>query len=816
MNQLINCNNITNRQLHKFGGSSLSNAICYKRIANIISICSKPGDIIVVSASNNTTNQLINWVKSHKNNNNIESNKIKKDICKFQCDLINNILFPKNIENLYLKFISDINRLSNIINGLITENIYSEIIGYGEIWSARLLSSFLQQENINSTWLDSRKFLVAERIAQPIIDKKQSYELFEPLLSKYSLSHRIVITGFICRNKSGETVLLGRNGSDYSATQIGILANVKKITIWSDVNGIYSADPHKVKTAFLLPIIHLDEANELARLSSSVLHTRTLQPIINSDISLVLRCSYNPESEYTKIEKTSYDNMNSKIITSNNDICLINITILEKNNFSKIYKQISNLLTQYHTQSLLTIVNENIQLIQLFYITEIAKDIMTLLTNSLVSAKIFLKRGFSLIALVGIGVSKHLLYNKCFNTILKDNSVKFFCKAKTNISLIAILYDNDIKQIVQKLHDILFQTKKNVGLVLFGKGNIGSKWLDLFALEKNKLSLRTNCNFFLSGIIDSRRSLLNYKGIKLNEALIQFTQNATNKSYESIFSWMKTHPYDELVILDITSSQIIADQYINFANYGFHVISANKLAGSSEVSNYNKLCDTFFKSGSYWLYNATVGAGLPINYIIKDLVNSGDKILSINGIFSGTLSWLFLKFNDQITFTNLLKKAWQKGLTEPDPRIDLSGIDIMRKLIILIREAGYNIEPKDIKVKSLIPYCNYNTSLDDFFKNETEEINYRMLKYFENANQSKSVLRYTANFNYINNHAYVGLENVQYNNPMANLLPCDNIFILKTLWYKDNPLIIRGPGAGKNVTAGAIQSDINKIAQLIK
>lgn len=228
---------------------------------------------------------------------------------------------------------------------------------------------------------------------------------------------------------------------------------------------------------------------------------------------------------------------------------------------------------------------------------------------------------------------------------------------------------------------------------MFGKGNIGSRWLELFAREQSTLSARTGFEFVLAGVVDSRRSLLSYDGLDASRALAFFNDEAVEQDEESLFLWMRAHPYDDLVVLDVTASQQLADQYLDFASHGFHVISANKLAGASDSNKYRQIHDAFEKTGRHWLYNATVGAGLPINHTVRDLIDSGDTILSISGIFSGTLSRLFLQFDGSVPFTELVDQAWQQGLTEPDPRDDLSGKDVMRKLVILAREAGYNIEP---------------------------------------------------------------------------------------------------------------------------
>ncbi len=272
--------------------------------------------------------------------------------------------------------------------------------------------------------------------------------------------------------------------------------------------------------------------------------------------------------------------------------------------------------------------------------------------------------------------------------------------------------------------------------------------------------------------------------------------------------------YDEAVVLDVTASKELAQRYVEIAQQGIHLISANKVAGSADSQYYHQVQDAFAKIGRHWLYNATVGAGLPINHTVRDLRESGDEIVALSGgIFSGgTLSWLFQQFDGSVPFNDLVDLAWQQGLTEPDPRSDLDGSDVMRKLVILARESGLDIEPDSVKVESLVPEELRELSLDDFFDNGallSEILQERLTK----AQRNDQVLRYVARLEK-NGKATVGVEALSREHALANLLPCDNIFAIESKWYKDNPLVIRGPGAGREVTAGAIQSDLNRLAGL--
>lgn len=799
------------KQLHKFGGSSLADARCYQRVAAIMADYSQPGDLMVVSAAGSTTNQLIGWLKLSQSDR-LAAHQVQQALRRYHSDLIAGLLPAEYAEPLIATFIRDLEKLAALLDGAITEAVYAEVVGHGEIWSARLMAAVLSQRDIDACWLDARDFLRAERAAQPQVDEGKSWPLLQTLLAQHP-HQRIVVTGFISRNEAGETVLLGRNGSDYSATQIGALAGVNRVTIWSDVAGVYSADPRKVSDACLLPLLRLDEASELARLAAPVLHTRTLQPVSGSDIDLQLRCSYQPEQGSTRIERVLASGTGARIVTSHDDVCLIEVQVPERHDFAALHKEVELHLKRAQLRPLATGIHPDRQLLQLCYTSEVVNSVFQLLQDAGLPVHLQLREGLALVALVGAGVTRNPLHSHRFWQEIKDQPVEFVWQSEDHISLVAVLRVGPTQSLIQGLHQSLFRAEKRIGLMLFGKGNIGSRWLELFAREQEALSARTGFEYVLAGVADSQRSLLSYDGLDASRVLAFFDDEAEARDEESLFLWMCAHPFDDLVVLDVTASTPLAQQYLDFASHGFHVISANKVAGASDSQTWRQIRDAFAKTGRHWLYNATVGAGLPINYTVRDLRDSGDTILAISGIFSGTLSWLFLQFDGTVPFTELVDQAWQQGLTEPDPRVDLSGQDVKRKLVILAREAGYNIEPDQVRVESLVPAGCEAGSIDDFFEHG-EALNDQMLQRLEAAQEMGLVLRYVARFD-ASGKARVGVEAVRPAHPLASLLPCDNVFAIESRWYRDNPLVIRGPGAGRDVTAGAIQSDIHRLAQLL-
>ncbi|MDG2632538.1 bifunctional aspartate kinase/homoserine dehydrogenase II [Vibrio parahaemolyticus] len=797
------------RQLHKFGGSSLANPECYLRVADILKEYSAENDLVVVSAAGKTTNRLIEFLEGLDKDGRI-AHEALQGLRQFQSELIESLLEGEVQTQLLASLRDEFSTLAELAAPL-TDAQKAAVLGHGEVWSSRLLAALLSQQNVPAVAQDARAFLRAEAGTQPEVDRARSYPLIKEALAQHS-HKRVIITGFMAQNEAGETVLLGRNGSDYSATVIGALAEVTTVTIWSDVAGVYSADPRLVSDACLLPLLRLDEASELARLAAPVLHSRTLQPVAQSTMDLSLKCSYQPESGSTRIERVLASGRGAKIITSLDEVLLIQLSFRHGHDFNKTQSDVLKSLQRAQLEPLSYEAQADQQKLRLAYTAEIATGALKYLQDLAVEAEIKLKEGYSLVAAVGAGVTKNA--NHCFGFYqkLKHATVEFVSETESGLSLVAVLRRTDTEALVQLIHSQLFQAQKRVAVALCGKGNIGSSWLNLFATQKTELEKRHGMSFDLVAVVDSQTYWFDEKGIDAAAVADRFDE----ESIENDGAWLSRlgdlQSYDEAVVLDVTASKELAQRYVDIAQQGIHLISANKVAGSADSQYYHQVQDAFAKIGRYWLYNATVGAGLPINHTVRDLRESGDEIVALSGIFSGTLSWLFQQFDGSVPFNELVDLAWQQGLTEPDPRADLDGSDVMRKLVILARESGLDIEPDSVKVESLVPEELRSLSLDEFFDNGallSEILQERLTK----AQRDEQVLRYVARLEK-NGKATVGVEALPREHALANLLPCDNIFAIESKWYKDNPLVIRGPGAGREVTAGAIQSDLNRLAGL--
>lgn len=454
------------RQLHKFGGSSLASPEGFRRVACILKTDSGAEDIIVVSAAGKTTNALIEWLSLFEKDS-AAAQKALENLRFYQQNLIENLIEKNQKQALVRALFDDLNAMEKEIKSTLDDPQRAWAQGFGEVWSARLLCALLNQMNMPAIECDSRSFLRAKRSAMPEVHCCAS----RPLLNKKLLQcdgHRVVITGFMAQNNQGETVLLGRNGSDYSATVIGALADVSCVTIWSDVPGVYSADPRIVSAASLLPRLRLDEAGELARLGASVLHTRTLQPVAGSCIKLHLRCSYDPQLGSTRIEHVLASPPGAKIITSLENVSMLEMDVPLTSDFQAVQLEIDALLTRKQLQPLAASSTQDQRSIQLIYTSEMVSSVLHFLQNAGIDAQFRLAEGYSMIAAVGVDVTLNSAHCHAFYQQLCGQPIEFICESKKGLSIAVILRKANIQALLVNMHGALFPVKQEVDLVAVG------------------------------------------------------------------------------------------------------------------------------------------------------------------------------------------------------------------------------------------------------------------------------------------------------------------------------------------------------------
>lgn len=793
------------RQVHKFGGSSLADPACYRRVAGLIEQQAGLHPLVVVSAAGKTTNRLLELMDLVAAGDHAAADALAV-LQGYQQGLIDGLLEGERRQRLSTQLASDLQQIGRLLESRLDAYQRHAVLAHGEVWSARLLAALLAERGSQAAWLDAREFLLAEEAALARVDLLVSRQRLTEQLGRLG-EQTVVITGFIAADAQGRTLLLGRNGSDYSATLIGALAGAEATTIWSDVAGVYSADPRQVKAARLLERLSLAEANELARLGAPVLHSRTLQPLLDSDQRLSLRCSYDPEGGATHILRKQALVKGARIVTSVEQVALIELKILPQVPYAEAVGEIEALLARHQLSPLTFHQQPDRKLLRLAYTPETVSGAFALLQDSQLEGgftALSERDGYSLVGLVGAGVCDNAEQCHRFYRLLADQPLEFVQTGRDGLSLVALIREVTLEPLLLALHESLFGQVRKVGVVLFGKGNIGSQWLGLFARDQARLEAAHQLQFTLYGAFDSRGGVFSEEGLDPVRLLEQFEPQAYD--WPTLQQQLEQHPFDHLVLLDLTASNELSRRYPEFAQLGAHLITANKFAGAAEAEFFQKVKQSFAERQLYWGYNATVGAGLPVQSSIQMLQQSGEKVQGISGIFSGTLSWLFQQYDGSVPFSTLVERAWQRGLTEPDPREDLSGQDVRRKLLILAREAGFELEPEHISLKGLVP-PGLKAVKPEQFMERLSELDDILLDELEEAQSQGKVLRYVARLER-NGSARVGLEALDPHHVFANLRPCDNIFAIETDCYRLAPLIIQGPGAGREVTAAAVQADL--------
>ena len=784
--------------VHKFGGSSLANAQCILRAVDIIRQNCQLNDIIVVSANGKTTDCLFSLLAL------AESSDFTDALVELehqQTLLINELLNEKSTKQLTQLLSADIAQLSQWLSSDLIQH-RNDILAYGELWSARLLSALLNEKICPSNSVDARDFLVIDNEQECAVDHALSSAQLKTHLQFGKLA---VITGYISKDNRGKTCTLGRNGSDYSATIMASLVSAFNVTLWTDVDGIYSADPRVVPNARKLHRLPNGVAKELGRLGNPVLHAKTLTPLVNESLShhchLHVASSFDAQVSGTEIGKFGHIAKQELSVTYLNDLILAQSTIFigdaGADLFEKALIEFSPICAD--DKQGFIVINQNQQ-----------KNLSHWLASHDVEVTF---RPVAIIATVGHKVAQRGDIKARFKRSLKSAQPLWLVSSENNHSVIAILSEPCSTELLNNVHHDIIKDSRHIGLVIAGLGNIGERFIELLPAQLNRIYALENIH--LVGLLSSKKALISNDGIDVSQAMSVFKQEAKAYDHQQLLSWLSNHPYDELIVVDITPSEDFSLLYQDFFTQGIHVIGANKWAASSDTAHYNKLIKTADKNNSLWLGNTTVGAGLPINYAIEDLNNSGDEITAIAGIFSGTLSWLFETYDGSTAFSTLLLDALAQGITEPDPREDLSGRDVQRKLLILARMAGFELSLDDIDCKNLVPFALQDISTEEFLS-RANELDDFFASALTDANSKACCIRYVARLS-VNNagriEAQVSLEVLPLNDAFASLTPCDNIFQISSHWYQENPLIIRGPGAGRDVTAGGIHSDLVNICQ---
>lgn len=775
-------------KVHKFGGTCLATPESIAAVTKIIQSEVEAGDLVVVSANGNVTNWLLALIEGGIVSGENSSGKLL-------LDYFNHLQQGVGFSTTILEQINE--NIKSICQTIEQGNFsQSEILAHGEAWSSLILSDVLNRQGCKAEPVDSCRCLkLNTETYQYPFDQVFADDALSEIYNR-DLDTIFVVTGFVALDRKLKKTTLGRNGSDFSATALGYLVNSPSITIWTDVNGIYTADPKIIPQPLLVDSLTLCEAQALSELGANVLHEKTVLPLLSYKGRVYIKSFEQSETAGTLVSQDITPTNRVKTITFKpklHKVCVHSIDELQARRIQKklAEKSVASYVNGYDiTQHKLT-----------FYIEKSDVFTVTSTIKALQHYPSVLLSNMTLISLVGQNIRQDKRIIERFIRRLSGFDTQEIHYPNNSHSLSVVIDDDHAESLLRDLHTSFFYQEPTVPIVVLGYGNIGKKFVELIEQGRQRLGQELNRDIQVLAVANSKRFAVDQNGLDLSQVESLLPQGEDNGS-DQIFNCLEQYAGRELIVVDATASKEISERYHSFAANKWHIISANKIAASDKT--FAKAVEAELKQHRrIWKKNTTAGAGLPIQAMIKNLQEAGDQIEQVSGIFSGSLSWLFSEFNGSESFTELLKVAESNAYTEPDPREDLSGNDVIRKIRILAQQLGFEDAPEDFE--PAISDELLEGSLDEFWQKE-EAINQYYQSLLEKAQADNTLLRYIATLT--PNKLSLKLEFIDKTHPFASLNPCDNVFQVESAWYKANPLIIQGPGAGREVTAGGVLNDL--------
>lgn len=809
----------------KFGGTSVANAENILRCLGIIrQKKEKEPVIVVVSALGGVTDMLLSAAVSASQ----KSEDYKSILPRLETRHIDAIkaLVPVTGQSAVLSHAKrELNRLETLLDGCyllgeLSERTKDLILSFGEVLSSYIISEVLKAQGEDATLADSRELIKTNsRFGKAVVN----FQVTNKLIFDYFEANGndiVVMPGFIAQSADGYTTTLGRGGSDYTAAIVAAALEVPSLEIWTDVNGIYTANPKLVKQAEPIPYITFEEAMELSHFGAKVLYAPTIQPILNKDITLHIKNTFEPEAHGSTVSKVPEVKSSNPIrgISNVDDITLITlegpgmvgVAGFSKRLFEVISKENINVIfiTQASSEHsiCLGIAETEAEKAKAAIDAEFSFEIQ--------QEKIYpaiTENGLSIIAVVGENMKNHQgLSGQMFSTLGRNNiNIRAIAQGASERNISTVISSKDVKKALNTLHETFFEEATvQLNLFVMGVGNVGDKFISQIHRQAQYLRDNLHLNVRIAGLANSRQMFFDEEGIDLENYKLLLTTGEPTDAHNFI-SKIKTLNLRNSIFVDNTASHDVAATYADFLRNSIGVVTCNKVACSGPFENYKLLKNLSRKYNAPFLFETNVGAGLPIIDTIKNLVASGDRVHKIQAVLSGSLNFIFNNFDESNAFDKVVQQAMKEGYTEPDPKIDLSGIDVKRKLVILIRESGYEFEIDDIKTKPFLPEeCMTTTNNDDFLQSLRDQ-----KTYFDNLYQQAKAqyckLKFVASFK--KGKAKVSLQMIPADHPFYNLEGKDNIVLFYTDRYKDQPLIIKGAGAGADVTASGIFADVIRI-----
>ena len=813
----------------KFGGSSVGSVESISKLLQIIEKeeCGSEMPVVVLSAMSGVTNLLSEM--AYKAEKGIALTDDLKNLEERHFHMIKELLAVSKQNPVFTKLRILFNELEDILHGVmilgeLTPRTRDLILSYGERCSAFMISKIAGQKHDDDLFVSAADLIKTD---SNYGQARVNMELSELLIRDFYQNNSdkvIFITGFIASNEDGRITTLGRGGSDYTAAIIASALNAEEIEIWTDVNGMMTADPRMVKKAFSLPELSYTEAMELSFFGAKVIYPPTMIPAFLKKIPIVIRNTFEPEFPGTVIRQNCENsNLAIKGISSINDISIINIEgsgMVGKAGFSgRLFSLLAReqiniiLITQSSSEHSITFAihpadaeKAHQLIVQEFELELLAKKM---------EAPVF-EQNLSVLAIVGENMKQTPgISGKLFHALGRNGiNVRAIAQGSSEYNISVVIDRADLNKGLNAVHDAFFvNLNKTLHLFCVGTGNIGATLFRQLLAHQEFLQKHNGLQIKVVGISNSRKMIFDEEGIDF-ENWEELLQNCGEKADLSSFvQKMKEMNLPNCVFADNTASiQPIAFYHEIFSS-NISIVTCNKIGNSGSLDQYKLFRDTARLHGVDFFYETNVGAGLPIVKTLKDLMLSGDRILSIEAILSGTISYIFNNYKGDISFHDVVKQAQEKGYTEPDPRDDLRGTDFMRKMLILARDAGYELEAKDVIIENMLPQpCLDAQSVDDFYLALKEE--HAFFEDMKNKSEmDKKVLRYIGKLEH--GQVKISLQMVDDAHPFYALSGSDNIISFSTERYSERPMVVKGPGAGAEVTAAGVFADIVNVGAKI-
>lgn len=807
--------------VHKFGGTSVASAERYQNALKIlrgIAAQEKTDQktAIVVSAMSGVTDALIRLVDLARSRQEAYLNELDRLVDQ-HLGTIKELLSAGRRTPLDEIIRADAEDIREVLRGVYLARFSSErvtelIAGYGEVWSAQIMNALLQSEEMDSAWLDARKVLTVEPLETSVhIDWNRSSSQWSDWEKAHPRQNWIVITGFIASTPEGIATTLKRNGSDYSASIFGSLLKAQSIVIWTDVDGVLSADPKLVPEAVPLSELSYQEATELAYFGAKVVHPSTMAPAIEQKIPIWIRNTFNPSHPGTKIHSgtplsSTEPQKEVKGFATVQQMALVNLEGTGMVGVPGIAQRLFGALREVGV-SVVLISQASSEHSICFAVPDVQSKLVKETVEKAFMAELQDKRiqsvtvipGCSILAAVGDAMAHTPGVSGRFFRALGHAGVNILAIAQgsseRNIS--AVISGADSKKALRAAHAAFFLSRQTLSIGVVGLGNIGATFLKQLAVESSRLKGDFNIDLRIRGICNSKKMLLSDPPLDLQNWEATLNEKGAPLNLEEFARHVRAEHLPHSVLIDCTASDDIPACYAGWLKSGLHLITPNKKANTQSIESYRELRKIASRGSRHFLYETNVGAGLPIISTLRDLVQTGDRVNRIEGVFSGTLSFLLNQFDGETEFSQIVLEAKSLGLTEPDPKEDLSGMDVARKMVILGREMGFLIELKNVQVESLVPYSDLE-----------------MKKRFKDAAARDEVLRYVGGISE-QGVATVGLKTFPKTHFFARTQLTDNIVAFTTRRYLKQPLIVQGPGAGPEVTAAGVFADLLRLASYL-